>query len=98
MMGIARSDSTLFQRSGISEVETKVNPDPTESPRRGGLAAFAAGATMLQFCPRLPPLSSALAMVTLVLTAAALLVAARASQHRFPGASLTVVAACLFGF
>ena len=37
-------------------------------------------------------------MVTLVLTAAALLVAARASRHRFLWASLTVVAACLFGF
>jgi competence protein ComEC len=67
-------------------------------PVAAALAAFAAGATMLQFCPRLPPLSSALAMVTLVLTAAALLVAARASRHRFLWASLTVVAACLFGF
>jgi competence protein ComEC len=67
-------------------------------PVAAALAAFAAGATMLQFCPRLPPLSSALAMVTLVLTAAALLVAARASRHRFLWASLTAVAACLFGF
>jgi competence protein ComEC len=67
-------------------------------PVAAALAAFAAGATMLQFCPRLPPLSSALAMVTLVLTAAALLVAARASRHRFLWASLTVVAACIFGF
>jgi competence protein ComEC len=67
-------------------------------PVAAALAAFAAGATMLQFCPRLPPLSSALAMVTLVLTAAALLVAARASRHRFLWASLTVVAACVFGF
>ncbi|HEY7786976.1 MAG TPA: ComEC/Rec2 family competence protein, partial [Casimicrobiaceae bacterium] len=67
-------------------------------PVAAALAAFAAGATMLQFCPRLPPLSSALAMVTLVLTAAALLVAARASRHRLLWASLTVVAACLFGF
>lgn len=47
-------------------------------PIAAALAAFAAGATLLQFCARLPPAPGELAVATLAFTVAALVVAARA--------------------
>ncbi|MFI4887444.1 MAG: DNA internalization-related competence protein ComEC/Rec2 [Burkholderiales bacterium] len=49
-------------------------------PIAAALAAFAAGATLLQFCARLPPAPAVLTLVSFALTAGALLVA-RAPGH-----------------
>lgn len=58
---------------------TKAESDPL--PIAPALAAFAAGATLLQFCTRLPPAPAALAMLMLVMTAAALVVTAHARAN-----------------
>jgi competence protein ComEC len=68
------------------------------TPIAAVLAAFALGATLLQFCARLPPAPDALAMITAVLTAAALFVTAQVHRHRLPGAAGAVFAAVLLGF
>lgn len=51
-------------------------------PIAAALAAFAAGATLLQFCARLPPVPAALTIVSFGLTAGALLVARTQGRER----------------
>ncbi|HLW11144.1 MAG TPA: DNA internalization-related competence protein ComEC/Rec2 [Casimicrobiaceae bacterium] len=74
-------------------------------PVAAALAAFAAGATLLQFCARLPPAPSALALVMLVLTGVALVGSAAApvragsvTLDSLLRAALVIVAASLLGF
>jgi competence protein ComEC len=67
-------------------------------PVVAALAAFAGGATLLQFRARLPPAPGALTAIMFVLMAAALLVAAKARWHRWLCGAIVVAAACLLGF
>lgn len=74
-------------------------------PVAAALAAFAAGATLLQFRARLPPAPGALAILTLVLIGAALVVGAgaplrkdRVTPDRLLRASGAIIAAGIFGF
>jgi len=62
------------------------------------LAAFAAGATLLQSCARLPPAPGALAMSSLVLAAAAVFVVVRAPRHAMIAAASLVAVAAVVGY
>jgi competence protein ComEC len=52
------------------------------------LAAFATGATLLQFCARLPPAPGALALLALVLVAAVAALSAFGERARFASAEI----------
>ena len=62
------------------------------------LAAFAAGATLLQSCARLPPAPGALAMSSLVLAAGAVFVVVRAPRHAIVAAASLVAVAAVVGY
>ena len=77
-------------------------------PTAAVLAAFAAGAAVLQTCPRLPPLASALFVTAACLTAMTMFVHRRLVRRRqtvadtapltFVAATASVIAAALLGF